>query len=244
MKPLRSILTAIALLFAAGVYVYMQEYGGDGSGGRVEPPPQAQPSKPANTNTAATGNFDYYVLSLSWSPSFCRTDATDRDRMQCGGKPFGFIVHGLWPQNEKGYPENCPTDDPRVPDALINTLLDIMPSRGLIGHEWRSHGACTGMEQDAYFAQVRAAYEAVAIPQAFDAPPSALSLSPKEIARAFIEANAGKLEGGDLVVTCHGELLDEIRLCLTKDLRFRACGNQMKGATCRRDSVTVPPIGH
>src|SRR5580704_5376656 len=58
------------------------------------------------------GEFDYYVLSLSWSPSFCE-EAQERgnggrsQQQQCGGRPFSFVVHGLWPQYERGYPEYC-----------------------------------------------------------------------------------------------------------------------------------------
>src|SRR5438874_4074521 len=57
------------------------------------------------------GEFDFYVLSLSWSPSFCE-QASERgnDRRsgaQCGGRPFSFVVHGLWPQYERGFPEYC-----------------------------------------------------------------------------------------------------------------------------------------
>jgi len=54
------------------------------------------------------GNSNFYVLSLSWSPSFCE-QAGDRKsaQQQCGERPFSFVVHGLWPQYEKGFPEFC-----------------------------------------------------------------------------------------------------------------------------------------
>lgn len=242
MKPLRAILAAIVLLVGAGIYLYSQELCGDCTGDRS--PAVASGTVPSGpVSQTAVPDFDYYVLSLSWSPSYCEAEATDRDKMQCGGRPFAFIVHGLWPQNEKGYPEDCPTDAPRVPDALVAALLDIMPSRGLIGHEWRSHGACTGMSQEDYFTQVRGAYAAIAIPVQFQAPTSELTLSPTDIARAFLDANNGNLDPGDLVVTCGGGTrLDEVRLCLTKDLHFRACGRQTMASICRRDAVRMPPV--
>src|SRR5215212_5317363 len=51
----------------------------------------------------APGEFDFYVLSLSWSPSFCdaaseRGNSGRNQQAQCGGRPFSFVVHGLWPQ--------------------------------------------------------------------------------------------------------------------------------------------------
>ena len=53
------------------------------------------------------GQFDYYVLALSWSPSFCETATGNARRQQCGARPFSFVVHGLWPQYERGFPESC-----------------------------------------------------------------------------------------------------------------------------------------
>lgn len=197
-----------------------------------QPVPAAPPSVPP-------GAFDYYVLALSWSPTYCATEATDRDRLQCGVRPFGFIVHGLWPQNERGYPESCPTDTPRVPDALVDEMLDIMPSRGLIGHEWRTHGACTGLSQEDYFAVVRAAWEAITIPPRFLAPDSPASLSPRDLIGEFLRADPA-LRPDAIVVTCDGEQLDEVRICLSQDLAVQPCGRQTTRAACRRDRIAIP----
>src|SRR5262249_40589503 len=62
----------------------------------------------------APGQFDYYVLSLSWSPSFCETATGNARRQQCGTRPFSFVVHGLWPQYERGFPESCLAPPPRL----------------------------------------------------------------------------------------------------------------------------------
>src|ERR1700676_4796019 len=66
----------------------------------------------------APGEFDFYVLSLSWSPSFCE-EASERgnegrSQVQCGGRPFSFVVHGLWPQYEHGFPDYCVRAPPRL----------------------------------------------------------------------------------------------------------------------------------
>ena len=210
----------------------------------AEAQPPAQPSKPAKSQPPAEipeGDFDYYVLALSWSPSYCEHEATDRDRLQCGGRPFHFIVHGLWPQNERGYPEDCPTEKPRVPDALIDEMLDIMPSRGLIGHEWRSHGACTGMTQEGYFETVRAAWNALVIPPRFEQLDTAVTLSPRDVVSAFVAANP-MLRPDQISVTCAKNALDEVRVCMTRDLKFTACGAQTRRSMCRQDKIRMPPV--
>lgn len=210
----------------------------------AEAQPPAQSSKPAIAHPPQEipeGDFDYYVLALSWSPSYCEHEATDRDRLQCGGRPFHFIVHGLWPQNERGYPEDCPTENPRVPDALVDDMLDIMPSRGLVGHEWRSHGACTGLTQEGYFETVRSAWNAVVIPPRFEQLDAAVSLPPRDIVSAFVAANP-MLQPDHLSVTCSKNALDEVRICMTKDLRFTACGAQTRRSQCRQDRIRMPPV--
>ena len=209
----------------------------------LPPLPDAPPARTGADpeRSVPEGDFDSYLLALSWSPSYCEHEATDRDRLQCGGRPYHFIVHGLWPQNDRGYPEDCPTDTPRVPDALIDEMLDIMPSRGLIGHEWRSHGACTGKTQEQYFASVRAAWEAVVIPPRFEQLDTVLTLSPKDIVQEFIRANP-MLKPDNIAVTCSSQSLDEVRICMTKDLQFSSCGAQARRAMCRQDRIRMPPV--
>ena len=204
------------------------------------PVPPAPTPRPQRQGVPEDG-FDYYVLALSWSPSYCEQEATARDRLQCGGRPYHFVVHGLWPQNERGYPEDCPTDEPRVPDALVDEMLDIMPSRGLIGHEWRSHGSCTGKTQEQYFATIRAAWERIVIPPRFEQLDKALTLSPGDVIQAFVAANE-MLKPEQMAVTCSNRALDEVRLCMNKDLEFVSCGAQTRRAMCRQDRVRMPPV--
>jgi ribonuclease T2 len=76
------------------------------------------------------GKFDYYVLALSWSPSFCE-QAGDRKsaQQQCGARPFSIVVHGLWPQYERGFPEFCQQPAPFIENPIINGMLALMPAR-------------------------------------------------------------------------------------------------------------------
>lgn len=190
------------------------------------------------------GDFDFYVLSLSWSPSYCASEGPRANRQQCGTRrPFGFIVHGLWPQNERGYPSDCQLDGLRsrggyVPRGLISSLSDIMPSAGLVAHQWRKHGSCSGLSQSDYFATLRNAYGQVAIPPSLRRLDTDRRVDPILVEKAFIAANPG-LKPGGISVTCRRNYLQEVRICMTKDLRYRSC-EQVDNASCRSRSVIMP----
>lgn len=189
-----------------------------------------------------TGNgFDFYVLSLSWSPTWCMDNDSSGQGDQCrAGRNAGFIVHGLWPQNERGYPEFCPTrESDRVPASLGRNYLDIIPSMGLIGHQWRKHGSCSGLSQRDYLATTRAAFERLVLPDTLEEA-TGNRTGPAAIEGALVEANPGLTEHG-IAVTCDGGRLDEIRICMTRDLNFRDCP-EVDRAACRAKTITQPPI--
>ena len=65
---------------------------------------------PAAAAGDEAGRFDYYVLALSWSPTWCALDGDARGADQCDPRhDFGWTLHGLWPQYEEGYPQDCAT---------------------------------------------------------------------------------------------------------------------------------------
>jgi ribonuclease T2 len=194
-----------------------------------------------NTAGAQSPDFDFYVLSLSWSPTYCATQQGGRGSRQCDGdEAHAFVVHGLWPQFETGYPEFCRSSEPqRVPQTLGEALFDIMPSMGLIGHQWRKHGSCTGLTQRDYLAETRKAFERVRIPEQLAEGARHLTLSADEIESAFVSANPGMTAGG-VAASCEGRQLEEIRICLTKDLQFRDCA-EVDRRGCRRSQIDVPP---
>jgi len=186
----------------------------------------------------APGRFDYYLLSLSWSPSFCVTHPEVTE--QCG-KGYGFVLHGLWPQNRDGsWPQHCTSDE--VPDeATVARTLAFMPSRHLIEHEWQTHGACTGLAARDYFALADRAFAAIRVPAALTAPLSPPQLSANGIVEAFIVANADLAR--DMVsVDCHEGELTEVRVCLNKDtLTPQACGGRQRN-TCRSGALKIPAV--
>jgi ribonuclease T2 len=187
------------------------------------------------------GQFDFYVLSLSWSPSFCATNGDRRGSdEQCNrGRPFAFVVHGLWPQYERGFPQRC-GEAPWIDRELIRSMTDIMPAYGLVLHEWKTHGTCSGLSGEDYFKAVRRAYEHVKIPQRFVRINDYLTVSPDEVERAFIESNPG-LAGDMVSVTCDSRHLREVRVCMSKDLKFRACPETDRRA-CRTPQIVMPPV--
>ncbi len=191
--------------------------------------------------SAEPGKFDFYVLSLSWSPSYCAAEGAEANRQQCGSaRPYAFVVHGLWPQYETGYPEFCRLKQSgHIPGNLVNSYQDIMPSGGLMGHQWRKHGSCTGLRQGAYFALARKARAKINIPPEFLRLTDPLLISPKDVEERFISANPG-LEKQDFAVTCDRRYLREVRICMTKDLAFRAC-DELDAKGCRADRMLMPP---
>ncbi|MBC9883738.1 ribonuclease T2 [Bradyrhizobium sp. INPA01-394B] len=193
----------------------------------------------------APGEFDFYVLSLSWSPSFCE-EAAERGRsggranIQCEGRPYSFVVHGLWPQYENGFPEYCQRLSPRLNRSIVSSMLDLMPAPGLIFNEWDKHGTCSGLTDRNYFETIRKARAAIKIPAEYLDLSQAKTVAPGEVEEAFIKANPG-LSNAAVSVTCNRTRLSEVRICLSKDLQFRAC-DELERRACRRDQVTMPPI--
>ncbi|MGN6549023.1 MAG: ribonuclease T2 family protein [Pararhizobium sp.] len=203
---------------------------------------QAVPSAAAEAKpAAAAGQFDFYVLALSWSPSYCAAAGKRANKLQCGpGHHYGFIVHGLWPQAASGRLESCASSEPqRVPAELGRTLYDIMPGMSLIGHEWRAHGTCSGLSQTAYFDLVRKARQRVAVPDTFKRTPPA-TMAPANVEAAFVAANPGMPKDG-IAVACSHDRLQEVRICLTRSLDFTSCG-RVEAASCTQPSVSLPAM--
>ena len=205
-------------------------------------PTSLQPLKvQARGSTGTPGDFDYYVLSLSWSSGFCETPAGARARGQCdAGANLGFVVHGLWPQYEHGFPEFCQVPAPRLDRNIVSSMLDLMPAPRLIFQQWDKHGTCSGLSPSAYFETVRKVRAIVKIPPDFVEPKELLTVAPDEIEEAFLKVNPG-LARDAIAVTCDSRRLSEVRICVGKDFRFRPCPD-IDARACRRDAVVMPPL--
>jgi len=201
------------------------------------------PARAEDARQNEVGQFDFYVLALSWSPSFCAEAAERGSRSggpQCGARPYSFVVHGLWPQYEKGFPEYCQVPAPRLERAIVSAMLDLMPAPHLIFNEWDKHGTCSGLSPRAYFETIRKARAAVKTPPQYFDLQEALTVTPGAVVDAFIKANPD-LSADDIAVTCDKKRLTGVRVCLSKDLQFRECPEIAKRG-CRRDHVTMPPV--
>lgn len=218
-KPMRS-LTCVALfaLLLTGALARSRR----GSGERAQP-----------------GAFDYYLLSMSWAPDFCDRAGVQQDPRECGpGRRLGFVVHGLWPQQDNGgHPTQCAPARPVAQD-IVQQMLSLIPSASLIQHEWRDHGTCSGLSTAAYFDTVRRAFGAVVIPPDFRQPGHRVDLSPQDIAAKFVAANQRWKDS--FRVECSGGELSEVRVCMGKDLSPRACG--VHDTSCSASQVGMLPV--
>jgi ribonuclease T2 len=206
---------------------------------------------PSQRGADRAGVFDYYTLVLAWSPTYCAGLRSKDYEPQChgdgrsDGRPYTFVLHGLWPQYERGYPEYCRTAErPFVPRPVINGMLDIMPSPRLVIHEYRKHGTCSGLDPAAYFDAARRLYEKVKIPQRFLNPRAPFFVAPGELVQELVAANPG-LTPGMIGIECRGsgQRLREVRICFSREGEFRECGaNEDPRRLCRADRMYVPPV--
>ncbi len=185
------------------------------------------------------GAFDFYVLALSWSPGFCALSDKADEREQCrDGAGLGFVVHGLWPQHERGYPTDC-ANVPRNPSrAAVAEAAGLYPDEGLARYQWRKHGTCSGRSPSDYFADVKRARDMVTIPPQLQSPAGDQAFTPIDLERAFVAVNKG-LRTDMMSIVCRRGVLQEVRICLTKDLRgFRTCP-EVDRSGCRFGDLKV-----
>ena len=195
---------------------------------------------------AVPGRFDYYALVLSWSPTYCSSNEGEDDDQQCNrrdGRRFAFVLHGLWPQYERGYPSSCRMSRrPFVPQSTIDGMLDIMPSKRLVIHEYQKHGTCSGLDPQNYYGLARRLFTSIEIPDRFENPFESQLMDPGELRRAFLRANP-QLDQSMIAVACQGGgRLREVRICFGKDGKPRGCGdNENQRRLCSTDRLFVPP---
>ncbi len=170
------------------------------------------------------GKFDYYVLSLSWSPNWCDRSGIAQGSEQCtSDRDLGWILHGLWPQFEAGWPSYCETAFEAPNDQQTSEMVDIMGSEGLARYEWDKHGTCSGLDSAQYFKTSRNAYGSVVRPLETQNPEEMVRISANRVEAEFLRVNP-HLKADQVTVTCTSNQIQEVRICLTKELRPRDCG--------------------
>lgn len=186
------------------------------------------------------GDFDYFVLSLSWSSAWCALEGDARNDPQCDdGRGLTFVLHGLWPQYEDGWPSYCRTNERDPTRAETAAMADIMGGAGPAFYQWRKHGRCAGLSAANYFRTARAAYDRVTVPAFLTEVSRRLQVPAEVIEAAFLEANP-ELVRDQITITCKAGLIQEARICLTPDLEYRSCGVDVLRDCQLRDAVLEP----
>lgn len=196
---------------------------------------------PARAEGERAGEFDYYVLSLSWSPNWCALEGDSRNSPQCDpSEDYGWVLHGLWPQYHRGWPSFCHTLEPHPTRRMSGGMEDIMGSSGLAWYQWKKHGTCSGLTAAQYYALSRRAYEKVNRPTIFRKLDKPVKLPASVIEEAFLKANP-TWEPDMLTITCRDGHIQEARLCLSKELKPVPCG-QDTVHDCRLKDALFEPV--
>jgi ribonuclease T2 len=198
-------------------------------------------SIPGRADTA--GRFDSYILALSWSPTWCAGDDDAAGNPQCDPRrDYGFVVHGLWPTAAGGSADYCNTADRWLAEDVIRDMRDLMPSRGLIIHQWKKHGTCSGLPQRSYFALIRTLAGRLAIPPRYQSPRQPLETTAADLVAALAAANP-RLPAQAVAVRCKRqrgrETLAELRICYDRQGRESRCPGRPGSSNCR-GTITLP----
>jgi len=185
-------------------------------------------------------DFDYYVLSLSWSASFCDVEGDKKQSDQCGvEKDYKWILHGLWPQYHQGWPAYCKTTERPPTRSMIRSMIDIMGSSGLAWHQWKKHGSCSGLSADEYFETSREAYDTIIQPNVLNRLDKLVRVPASVIEDAFVQSNP-ILERNMITITCKQGYIQEARICLSKSLEPVPCGADVI-TDCKLTNALFPP---
>jgi ribonuclease T2 len=190
-------------------------------------------TKQAPSVTVETmSNFDYFVLALSWSPDYCATSGGD-DPQQCSlGKQLGFVLHGLWPQNNKGYPANCSAE--KMPQGVKIQFAGLFPNDALFDHEWEKHGTCTGLTPARFLALSQQIKNSVAIPAVYRAPATPFRTTTQQMRIEFTQANPD-IPSAAIETNCSGSgrYFKELYICFSRAGSPITCGAEVHNEALR-----------
>ena len=184
------------------------------------------------------GEFDYFVVSLSWSPNWCALEGEARNSPQCD-EDHGWILHGLWPQFHKGFPSYCRTSKRPPSRGMTADMADIMGTSGLAWHQWNKHGSCTGLSATDYYALSRKAYGTIKRPEVFRKLDRTVKLPASVVEDAFLKANPN-MEPDGVTITCRDGHIQEARVCVSRDLTPVPCGQDVVRDCNMKDALFEP----
>jgi ribonuclease T2 len=195
---------------------------------------------PALAQEDKTGQFDYYVMALSWSPNWCELEGDAKGSDQCAARhDHGWILHGLWPQSHRGFPSYCRTSERAPSRGQTNAMADIMGTGGLAWHQWKKHGVCSGLSSAEYYELSREAYASVQRPEVFRKLTKDIKLPASVVEDAWLKANP-QLEADGITITCRQGHIQEARVCLSRDLEPVPCGQDVVRDCRMKDAVFTP----
>lgn len=193
--------------------------------GRVSVP-RAAPDGPVR-RLPVTG----YTLALSWSPEFCKSrESRPAHRRQCSGREgrFGFIVHGLWPEGARIWPQWCPARRP--PSAReLRANMCLTPSAALLAHQWAKHGSCMTRSPATYYRVTRILYRGLRWPD-FDRLSREDKLTAGMIREQLVAANEGWRGEAIGVQLNERGWLEELQLCYDRRFMPAPCDRRRFGA--------------
>ncbi|MEL7344000.1 MAG: ribonuclease T2 [Pseudomonadota bacterium] len=186
------------------------------------------------------GDFDYYVLALSWAPNWCALEGDDRNAPQCDASAdAGWILHGLWPQFVNGWPSYCRTSARDPSRSQTRAQADLFGTGGSAWYQWKKHGRCAGLAADDYFDLAREAYVAVTRPPLLRQLQKPVRLPASVIEDAFLADNPD-MSSDQITVSCKSRQIQEVRICFTKDLDLRACSGSVARDCTLQDAGFAP----
>ena len=218
--------TVLTVLVMLAILVYRYVQGGLDLGALLSPPGSETPAAQLSSG-GKPGLFDFYVLALSWSPDYCATSAGVSDPQQCSvGRKLGFVLHGLWPQYDRGYPSECSAV--KLPADVKARFPALYPSPALYDHEWQKHGTCTGLTPQEYLALSQQIKDSVVIPAAYRTPEQPLRVTTAQLKWDFTSTNPG-LRDGSLATMCSGSgrYLQELYVCFFSDGKPATCSTEI-----------------
>jgi ribonuclease T2 len=189
-----------------------------------KPKPQPQPAPSVSRNVP--GKFDFYVMALSWSPDYCATKG-DQDPQQCGpGKQLGFVLHGLWPQYDRGFPANC--TNAAFDPSMQQKFPGLYPSTKLYTHEWEKHGTCSGLSQTAYHQLAMDVKTTVVVPDRYQKPRQPIRTTLQGLKEDFVAVNPG-MSVDSVAPSCKdsGRFLQEVLVCRSADGGAGTCSAEV-----------------
>lgn len=195
---------------------------------------------PARAEGEQAGVFDYYVLSLSWSPNWCALEGEAKGSEQCDpAADFGWVLHGLWPQYHRGWPDYCRNTATPPTRRQTGEMADIMGTSGLAWHQWKKHGSCSGLSAQSYFDLAREAYGRITRPDIFRRLDKPVRLPAAVVEEAFLKENPS-LSRDSLTITCRNGYIQEARICLSRDLTPVPCGRDVIKDCTLKDALFEP----